>query len=301
MFVNISPWPATTRTLEEWSAQRIYGSTLTKQGRIKPETLITYLSSLRSYHIDHNLPTDPFEAPCLARIIKGGKRIFSRAKAERLPITKNIFSQITSFIPSSTEDHSIDAAFKVAWAGFLRLGEITYTHAERNKSSFASTSTTRSDVFFSENDQYAILRLKRSKTDINHTGVQIVLAATGEPTCPVASLRRLFLVDPQLPSAPLFQLASGSFPRQRVITILRSRLIQAGLSDTGFSGHSFRKGAAQHASDHGMLEENIQKLGRWSSDAFQHYFKDSSATLFHLNLSFQKGVPLAIPRASLHE
>ncbi len=27
--------------------------------------------------------------------------------------------------------------------------------------------------------------------------------------------------------------------------------------------------AAQHAADHGMLEEQIQELGRWSSQAFK--------------------------------
>lgn len=53
---------------------------------------------------------------------------------------------------------------------------------------------------------------------------------------------------------------------------------------------------AQHAADNRMLDESIQRFGRWTSNSFQLYFKTSPATLFHLNLSFQKGTPLAILR-----
>lgn len=54
MFVNLPPWPASVHSLEEWSAQRLYGGNLPKQGRIELDTLLAYLSSLRSYHIDHS-------------------------------------------------------------------------------------------------------------------------------------------------------------------------------------------------------------------------------------------------------
>ncbi len=74
-----------------------------------------------------------------------------------------------------------------------------------------------------------------------------------------------------------------------VISVLKSRLTQAGFSEIGFSGHSFRKGAAQHASNQGMLDSQIQKLGRWTSNSFQLYFETSSETLFNLNLRFQTG------------
>jgi hypothetical protein len=41
-----------------------------------------------------------------------------------------------------------------------------------------------------------------------------------------------------------------------------------------FSSHSPRArwGAAQHAADNGILEYDIQRLGRWSSEAFKGYF-----------------------------
>lgn len=295
MHHGLLAWPATTLTLEEWSANRIYGSNLPRQGQIKPEKVLIYLQGLRSYHIDHGFSLDVFEAPRLARIIEGGRRLFPQSKSKRFPITKDILQKITSQPPTSTEDHNLDTAFKLSWAGFLRLGEITYTHAELNKPTFASTRVTRSDISFAENDLYATLRLKRSKTDTERTGVQIVLAATGEPTCPVASLRCLFSVDPQPPNAPLFRLSSGSFDRQSVILILRQRLTQAGISEAGFSGISFRKGGAQHASDHGMLDEHIQRLGRWTSRTFQLYYNTPLEELLYQSKRFQTGIPPALP------
>ena len=75
----------------------------------------------------------------------------------------------------------------------MRMGKLTYTATEAKKVTFMKTGFTRSDISFAERDQYAVLQLKQSKTDTEHTGMQIILAATGEPTCPVAALRRLFL------------------------------------------------------------------------------------------------------------
>lgn len=174
------PWPASTTMLEEWAANRIFDSTLPKQGQIKPDTVVSYLSALKSYHIDRRLSLKGFDNPQMTLIIKGGKRLFPSQKKNRLPITKNILEEITKNEPLTIEDLNIDTAFKVAWAGFMRMGELTYTAAELKKDSFKDTKLTRSDISFAEGNQYATLRLKRSKTDVEHTSVQIILAATRE-------------------------------------------------------------------------------------------------------------------------
>ena len=255
-------WQAQMIMLEEWASTRIFGTTLPTQGQIKPDLVLSYLSALKSYHIDSRLSLGDFDDPRMALIIKSGRRLFPSKKRNRFPITKEILEKITKEELLSITDLNVDTAFKVAWAGFMRMGELTYTAAEAKKATFAETGLTRSDISFAEGDQYAILRLKRSKTDTEHTGVQIILAATGEPTCPVAALRRLFIQDPRPPNAPLFRLQSSAFSCQAVVNILKQRITAAGLLEANYSGHSFRKRAAQHAADHGMLDESIQRLGR---------------------------------------
>lgn len=176
------------------------------------------------------------------------------------------------------------------------MGEITYTNAEPQTRTFVDTKLTRSDITFSDEDQHAILRLKRSKTDLNHTGVEIILAATRDATCPVTALRMLFTRDPQHHTAPLFRLTgrSTAFSRKQVLDILQSRLRKYNIAtSTSYTGHSFRKGAAQHASDNGMLEQHIQKFGRSTSRAFQLYFETSVSSLYTLSMRFQTGRALS--------
>ncbi len=75
--------------------------------------------------------------------------------------------------------------------------------------------------------------------------------------------------------------------------------MEVGLPEANYSGNSFHRGAAQHAAVHGMLDETLQRLGRWTSKAFKLYFSTIPETLFHLNLSFKKGMPLAVPRTTV--
>lgn len=287
-----SPWPATNYNLIEWVNTRAFGSAIPNQGQIQADTIAGYLSGLRSYHVDRNFSTTVFDSFQLDRVLRGVRRMFPQAKKTRLPITKDILLNITRTKPTSLQDLNINTAFKVAWAGFLRMGEFTYTKADlKNRKLFSATKLTRSDITFSQDDQYVVLRLKRSKTDVKHTGVEIIIAATNDATCPVSALRQLFMLDPQPSNAPLYRLDNGAaFARKPVIQILRQKLEASGIPYQTYSGHSFRKGAAQHASDNGMLDEHIQKLGRWSSQAFQLYFKTSSTSLYSLNLRFQTGM-----------
>ncbi len=129
----------------------------------------------------------------------------------------------------SIKDLNLDTAFKVAWAGFMKMRELTYQAAEAKTATFAETGLTRSDISFAEGDQYAILRLKQRKTDEEHNGVQIMLAAMGESTCPVAALKKLFIQDSRSSNAPLFRLQSSAFSCQAVVNILKQRIKATGL------------------------------------------------------------------------
>ena len=290
-------WPASETVLIEWVTGRVFGSTAPKQGQIKPNTVQSYLSALKSYHIDRNLLTTGFTSPRIDRILAGARFLFPHVKKERLPITKHVLEKITRIPSRSLAEINIDTAFKVAWAGFLRMGEITYTENEAQSSTFVDIGLTRSDITFSDGDQHAILRLKRSKTDVHHTGVEIILAATHDQTCPVTALRKLYSEDPQPRSAPLFRRTgkSTAFTRKYVLENLQSKLQSQNVPTPRFyTGHSFRKGAAQHASDNGMLDQHIQKLGRWTSKAFQLYFETSVSSLYTLSVRFQTGRALSV-------
>lgn len=46
-----------------------------------------------------------------------------------------------------------------------------------------------------------------------------------------------------------------------------------GLDPKQYKGHSFRIGAATHASKVGFSENAIQNMGRWKSDAVKRYIR----------------------------
>jgi hypothetical protein len=181
----------------------------------------------------------------LPRIMHGYRATFPPSIRKRLPITKPILTSVTSKV-SSLDDMNGSVAFLVAWAGFLRVGEITYNILPSGDPTFTATKFTRSDIAFAVKDQYAILRLKR-----------------------IRALRLLFNNDVQPPSAPLFRFQNTPLSRTALVKTLRTRPTEAGLYDAQYAGHSIRRGAAQHASDNGMLDEQIQTLGRWLNLRFQ--------------------------------
>ncbi len=80
---------------------------------------------------------------------------------------------------------------------------------------------------------------------------------------------------------------------------LRLRLAITNISSAEYSGHCFRLVAAHHASDNGILDDDIQKLACWSSENFHFYFTTSAQTLYNLNINFQTRRLLALPRVLL--
>jgi len=80
------------------------------------------------------------------------------------------------------------------------------------------------------------------------------------------------------PWSPLFLLPGprGCTPltKHRFVTELRCVLSAAGVDDpSSFRGHSFRRGAASWAFNHGVPGELIQLQGDWTSDAYKVYLE----------------------------
>jgi len=75
--------------------------------------------------------------------------------------------------------------------------------------------------------------------------------------------------------------------------MLKLRLNLYSIPAAQYTGHSFRRGAAQHALDHGFSNKEVQRLGRWTLDAFRLYYSTSQANAFRLSQRFQLGTPPA--------
>lgn len=298
----VAPWPATFETLRTFIANKAFGNKLIpKGGQVKGKTLETYLSALRSAHIDMHFPGDIFADPHLIRLCKGATNIFPRSPSSvKVPVTKVLLRRLltTQAIAGehSQDTLNINAAITLAWAGFLRMGEFTWKDKEVLSSArFKRTRPTKSSVTPSASGDHFLFLLKTSKSDKDNKGVSIVIAATGQPDCPVYHMSMLMgwrnkstRVTSHKDFTPLFALRNGLFSRHRVLRLLTERCRRVGVDP--ILGHSFRRGAAQEAANNGLSQAEIMLLGRWSSDAVKAYYKSPGDQLLWLQYRFQTGI-----------
>jgi hypothetical protein len=158
----------------------------------------------------------------------------------------------------------------VAFAGFLRSGEFTWTSWSDQHHQFHLS---RKHVSFQED--HVTLMLPMSKTDPYRRGTTIHLPSSFSPLCPVIALTQLFRQYPSSPFQPLFSRPHGQpFSRQFFLLKLRELLLQIGVPTAGFSGHSIRKSAAITAAAADISRDDIKLLGRWKTDTVDIYINE---------------------------
>lgn len=260
-----SPFPATLETLLAWVAEM-------GERRILPKTIKLYLMGVRSFQVDMGTrkELDIFHHPTLERVIQGIRRLRGEPDVkERLPITRPILLNILATFNTRTQTGAtFHAAFCLAFAGFLRMGEFTWSAADQHED-FSQWHMTRKSITLEEDRIY--VQLPASKTDPFRQGVKLTIAAARDEACALKSLRRLLSDFPTSSQAPLFDTEKG-FTRQYATNILRNTLSRLGYRGN-YSGHSFRRGAATSASESGLSENEIMALGRWKSDSFKLYIQ----------------------------
>ena len=228
-------FPATSKVLADWVAHLA-------NKRPKAKTLKAYITGVRSIHVDMGYEDlSPFHSPRLERVIAGLRRMRGEAETrERRPITKDLLLQMLPYFDRETREGStLHAAFCLAFAGFLRIGEFTHTAKDLEDPEFSDWFLTRRSATLHED--HLELTLPASKTDPFRQGITLKIAASGDEACPVQALRHLFRWEAP-PDSPLFQW-EGAFTRQLVTNKLREILTLLGV-EGHYSGHSFRRGVA---------------------------------------------------------
>ena len=226
----------------------------------------------------HGDPFSPGDFPVLQYVLRGVRRVSRPPTQPRLPITPQILRHIKSqWAPQGGETDYVMlwAACCAGFFGFMRAGEFTSRPGEH------PPSLTVEDVAVDDRANPTMVRihLKRSKTDPFRHGVDIYLGRTGRDLCPVAALLAFMAIRPPGNGA-LFVFANGTpLTRDKLVEAVRCALQKAGVPAAGYSGHSFRIGAATSAAEAGLEDSVVKMLGRWESAAYQRYIQTPRATL----------------------
>jgi hypothetical protein len=244
----------------------------------------SYITGLRSLHVDMGLPIDGiFDHPRLQRIVQGARRFYGEAGTrERLPITRDVLLKILHCLPRWRTDPmqaNLYAAFCLAFAGFLRVGEFTWSKGDYNPDyplAFARRHLSWRSVDIRADR--LLLTIPTSKTDPFRHGVTLTISPASDAACPLAAIQNLRALTMagggQLDLLmPLFVRPNNlPFSRDYVVRCLRLCLTHQGITGH-YSGHSFRRGAATSARLAGLTDHEIQLLGRWQSDAYKRYIE----------------------------
>jgi hypothetical protein len=252
----------------------------------------SYLSAVRHLHIMSGLP-DPSLTPLaqLAYTLRGLRREGATTpRAKRLPITPALLRRVHrawSSVPLSPDRRMLWAAFCLGFFGFLRAGEFTCP----SQSAFAHEMLEVGDISVDSHTTptHMQVQLKCSKTDPFGAGFTLHLGRTGDELCPIAAMLGYLAYRPSHPGF-LFLFQDGStLSRPRLCHELHQALQIAGVPTVGYSGHSFRIGAATTAARLGLSDSLIQTLGRWKSAAFLDYIRTGHDTLVSVSARLASG------------
>ena len=212
-------------------------------------------------------------------MLRGIARSQSAHARTRLPVTPGIMRKLQGVCISG---HLSDYVSRLLWAacclgyfGFLRSGEFTLPELSSPPSILAS------DLEVDCHQKPSIVRvhLRRAKSDPFGRGVSIYVGKTGTSLCPVSALLNFMAVRPQ-GEGPLFVHEDGSpLTRSHFVQLTKHALRLANMDATGYSGHSFRIGAATAAAAAGVPAHFIKMLGRWQSEAYHAYIRTPRESL----------------------
>lgn len=239
-----------------------------------PSSIASHISALTYIHKMLKLP-DPAQCFLVQKLLRGCYKLGPSVDT-RLPITGEILKKLVNSLDQSvsTRAHSLllKALFLMAFHGFFRLGELVIKSKTQSDKVIQ-----RSDVHFEtahgKLKQVQVV-LKHFKT-VSYGQPKIITLEVSKNTksCPVHALF-YYLKHYRHSGGPLFQFLDGCpVPYSFVAKKLNEVIKNIGLDPKHYKGHSFRIGAATHASKVGFSENAIQNMGRWKSDAVKRYIR----------------------------
>ena len=260
-------------------------------------TIKIYLSAIRHMHVTagvHSYFSQQL-TPRLQQVLKGIQKsqTLTHPPRVRLPITIQIMENILQLLsqrPKSYMNVMTWAACCLAFFGFLRISEFTVPSDDQFDQ---ACHLCLSDIALDnrDNPQMLQVKIKQSKTDPFRKGVNIYLGATKRDLCPIKGILPYLALRGNR-SGPLFILSDGRGLTRKLFKAALDNLLSAlNLNKGKYNTHSFRIGAATSAKQANIPNTFIQMLGRWRSDAYQHYIKTPPQELAKLSRHLTDGYP----------
>ena len=228
---------------------------------LAPATVKMYLSAIRAWVVSLGMDPPTIWTPRVHLMIKA----ISRSKPlprQAAPATYEHVHAMLGCLGGSRDHLIAAAAIALQYFACLRASELCSDPA-------LGYIPSRADIAFpSLSPPLMTFRVRSSKT-IPH-GFTVHLGCSKKAVCAVC-INYLYLQShPLPPSAPLYQFSSGQHMTYNIYNALIKHLLHvAGYDSALYSSHSIRAGAATQAARSGLPREDIKRLGRWRSQAYE--------------------------------
>ena len=237
------------------------------------ESVINILGSIKWFTSLLDPPsTKLFDAVMVSACVKGLKAQLSRPVRQKLPFSVSHLLKFHDCLDFNITKHlACWCAMLLGFFGCFRLSNLVPAAMDKFD---PLKHLVRDDIKFEKN--LVLIFYKWSKTNQNSSKVSWI------PICSVSDARfnirlyfeKLFSIVNAPGKAPLFTYRnSHSHSRYSLTRILDRCVLEAGLSPSDYSWHSFRRGAAVFAFELGLDDTAVQLLGDWSSMAFKRYLE----------------------------
>lgn len=257
-------WPPPVDHITSFIAFLAYNS-------YSPSTAKSYISGL-SFALKCRNIEDTTQSFIVKHMLRGMTRLHGIPDT-RLPITIDMMLKFPNALlhvcSSRYEAVLFNAAFSLAFAALLRVGEFTCTNV-----SDSAKIIQNSDLRLNDFDKSCIIKVKYSKTDqIGRCCVVQINSNNGLPFSTFSALKEYMQVRPIF-NGPLFcHLNRKYVTRRQFLVVLHSSLKFMGYNIDKINTHSFRIGAATYLSKLGVSDDEIKNRGRWSSNSVKRYIR----------------------------
>ena len=237
-------------------------------------TVKCYLAGI-SFNLNLNNHPDPCQFFIVRKMLQGLRKL-KNSKDVRSPITLPLLNKITSALihicTNSYEATLFASAFSLAYFGLLRVGELTAANRLNNKPTLAFI-----DVLMSNTS--ITLIINKSKTDQLGSGTTLEIHRSLETENLFHILGSYLRMRPKGPVAFMCHMDGSPLTSYQFSKILQKAVAFLGIDTKTFKSHSLRIGHATHLANIGASDSEIMQKGRWKSNAYKSYIRQSKIVL----------------------
>ena len=244
----------------------------------KASTIGSYISGLAFLHKSKNFQ-DPSDCFVVRKLLEGCKRDQPGKPDGRRPLTLDLLKQALNGLKVSCyslyETAMFQAAMVLAFYGFLRVGEFTAVSSNRSSGRVLQLNDIVLMPTQGQNSKKCVhVTIRYSKTDQRGKSTTLIIPETADQaTCPVRALTRYLAMRTPGAGQLFWHFDKSPLTRYQFASILKKALNIRKVYNVGITTHSLRIGACTHFAMAGYSDDDLMRMGRWSSSAYQRYIR----------------------------